>query len=185
MKKITRLLSLDLEMNQPSGNIIQIGACACEIASGEVLDTFCQYITLPGDEQITPFIAGLTGISQAQVDMVGVPIAEGYQNLRNFMQKYDIHFSVVTWGGGDNVELVTQAQAADPNAVGLGRRWIDAKTLYISYRLAIGLDIQSGLAKSMTKMGLVFKGRKHDAVDDAVNTWTMYKTLLKLFNHPE
>jgi inhibitor of KinA sporulation pathway (predicted exonuclease) len=60
-----------------------------------------------------------------------------------------------------------------------GRRWIDTKTVYVTRRLALGLPYQGGLARSMTKLGLAFEGRKHDALDDAINTWRMYYKLVE------
>jgi inhibitor of KinA sporulation pathway (predicted exonuclease) len=37
----------------------------------------------------------------------------------------------------------------------------------------------------MTKLGLAFQGRKHNALDDALNTFTMYRALLAEFRKNE
>jgi inhibitor of KinA sporulation pathway (predicted exonuclease) len=59
-----------------------------------------------------------------------------------------------------------------------GRRWIDCKTLYVSRCFARGEKHQAGLAKAMTKVGLRFDGRKHNAMDDAINTFFLYCKLI-------
>jgi inhibitor of KinA sporulation pathway (predicted exonuclease) len=55
------------------------------------------------------------------------------------------------------------------------------KTLYVAWRMAQGKDISGGLAKAMTKLGLSFRERKHDALDDSLNTFRMYRALLAKF----
>jgi inhibitor of KinA sporulation pathway (predicted exonuclease) len=60
-----------------------------------------------------------------------------------------------------------------------GRRWLDVKTIYQHWRNSKGLSVQAGLAKAMTKMGLTFQGTKHQAPDDALNTFRVYHHLMK------
>jgi len=59
-----------------------------------------------------------------------------------------------------------------------GRRWLDAKTLFVAWRMAQGRELQGGLGRSMTKLGLAFEGRQHNAIDDAENTFRIYRALL-------
>jgi inhibitor of KinA sporulation pathway (predicted exonuclease) len=63
-----------------------------------------------------------------------------------------------------------------------GQHYIDAKNLYQSWKLVHGADhLKGGLARAMTKLGLKFDGRKHNAKDDAYNTFKIYSQLLKEF----
>ena len=55
------------------------------------------------------------------------------------------------------------------------------KAVFQAYRMAKEEKIQAGLAKAMTHLELNFKGKKHRAVDDAVNTFIIYFELLKRF----
>jgi inhibitor of KinA sporulation pathway (predicted exonuclease) len=57
--------------------------------------------------------------------------------------------------------------------------------LYVAWRMAHCRDIAGGLAKAMTKLGLAFQGRKHNALDDALNTFRIYRALLAEFRKPE
>ena len=172
--------SLDLEMNQPSGKIIQIGAVVGNITTGEILEKLC--INVKIDEPVTEYITNLTGITQEDIDN-GVTLLEAYEKLKEMHLKHDSFINSLCWGGGDIVELFKQLNIEDPESTYgvFGRRWIDVKTLFVSWRFANRKPIQGGLAKSMGKVGLSFEGRKHNAMDDALNTFRMYMAMLERF----
>lgn len=178
-KSIDIFTSLDLEMNQPSRKIIQIGACICNIRTGAVLEKISIFVN--PNEHINPAITALTKITQRDVDG-GLSLEEAYRKLQRMHENYGSFVNCITWGGGDSIELLTQLQQENPDFQGwcFGRRWIDAKTIYISWRIANGKQAAGGLAKSMTKVGLAFQGQKHNAMDDAVNTFVFYKKLLEM-----
>jgi DNA polymerase III alpha subunit (gram-positive type) len=166
--------ALDLEMNQPSGKIIQVGACVGDLDSGAILRRFNQIVSL--DEPLNPFITQLTGITEERIAAEGQPLIGVYGALKKFHEQS--FMNPITWGGGDSVELLKQL-GADTGGWPFGRRWIDCKTLFIARQLARGEKMQSGLAKAMTKCGLRFEGKKHDAADDAANTWRLFVRLVK------
>lgn len=172
---------LDLEMNQPSGKIIQIGAVVGDVSSGKIIDKFMTYVN--PDEPITEYITNLTGIKQIHIE--NAPnLNVAYELLKSFHMTNKSFVNPITWGGGDSVEIKQQL-TEDEIALGsgwcFGRRWIDAKTIYQSYRIATKGQVQGGLGKALTRMGLKFEGRKHDALDDAANTFHIYCKLLDLF----
>lgn len=179
MKPIEVFTSLDLEMNQPSGKIIQIGACVGNIRTGQVFEKLSVFVD-PG-EPIAPFITELTKITNDDVRNSGT-LEEAYGKLKRMHQNYDAFVNAITWGGGDSQELGNQLKAENPHFEGwcFGRRWLDTKTLFVSWRFANGQPIQGGLARSMTKVGLKFEGQKHNATDDAINTFRMYIAMLNL-----
>jgi inhibitor of KinA sporulation pathway (predicted exonuclease) len=172
--------SLDLELNK-SGNkttsIIQIGAIVGNLSTGEILERV-NLIVNP-QEPLDPFIIKLTGITQEQVDS-GIPLKEAYSILSNVHTKHGSLRNCVTWGGGDNQELRSQLGLNEQNFI-FGRRWIDVKTIYQSYRMSQDMKIQAGLKKACHNMGLLFKGPAHDALQDAENTFNLYIHLLKKF----
>jgi inhibitor of KinA sporulation pathway (predicted exonuclease) len=173
------LVSLDLEMNQPSGKIIQIGAVLGNVETGEILSEFESKVN-PA-ESLAPAIIALTKITQAEVDQAPLLI-DAYSALSLWLDKYAQLrvLNPVTWGGGDTETLRVQLNM-ELERWPFGRRWIDTKTLYVAWRMAQGKDISGGLARAMTKLGLAFKGQKHNALDDATNTFRMYRALLKQF----
>lgn len=179
---IKNLISLDLEMNQPSEKIIQIGYVIFNPETFKVLKR--QSLIVDPEETLNPFIIELTGITQ---DMVNGECRGGtgdlrsaYSVLRQDINTYDCFRNPVTWGGGDSLELRKQLNMDDESFV-FGRRWIDVKTLYISWAIVNGHKPMGGLAKSMPKLGLKFEGQKHRADDDAYNTMLMYQKLLSFF----
>lgn len=177
-----KLTVLDLEMNQPSGKICQIGAVIGDTITGEIEQRLRIYVN-PG-EPIAPYITELCGITQEQIDAEGVSLTEAYTQLRDWHLKYSDFMNPVTWGGGDNAELLNQLGNDTIADWCFGRRWIDAKTLVVSRMIARDNKIYSGgLASAMKRFGLKFQGRKHDAQDDAENTWKIYYHMLYLIRH--
>jgi inhibitor of KinA sporulation pathway (predicted exonuclease) len=64
-----------------------------------------------------------------------------------------------------------------------GRRFIDVKTVFISYQWANNFKHQAGLANALTKLSLNFQGKKHNAKDDAKNTFLIFHELLRRFKN--
>lgn len=171
-----KITSLDLELNQPSGKIIQIGAVIGDTVTGEVSQRLRVYVD--PKEPLSDFIIELTGISQKHIDEQGVSLKEAYLQLREFHLRHSTFLNPLTWGGGDSQEVFDQLAPEDRAEWPFGRRWVDAKTIYVSECIARGLPVQGGLSKVMTKYNMNFKGRKHDAQDDAENTFKLYHEML-------
>ena len=172
-----KLTCLDLELNQPSGKIIQIGAVIGDTETGEILDRVRLYVD--PDEPISEFITNLCGITQDDIDSYGTSLEEAYFALKKF-HKQSSFINPVTWGGGDSQEIYNQLNDEAKKKWCFGRRWIDAKTLYVSRMIAHDDHVSSsGLGKSMAKLGLEFNGEQHDALNDAENTFKIYYHMLK------
>jgi inhibitor of KinA sporulation pathway (predicted exonuclease) len=169
-------------MNQPSHKIISIGAVVGNITTGEILERF--HVFVNPKEVLNPFIIELTKIKQSDVDQAG-DLANAYLDLKLIHEKHKSFINPITWGGGDSQEIGNQLKQEGYDFDGwcFGRRWIDAKTLFISWRLANGSQVQGGLAKAMTKVGLKFQGQKHNARDDAENTFRMYVKMLGMLKN--
>jgi inhibitor of KinA sporulation pathway (predicted exonuclease) len=175
-------MSLDLELNKPSGKIIQVGVAIGDLITQEILHTYSTYINV--EEILDPFIINLTGIKQSDVDN-GTTLFQVYDELKAIHKAYECFRNPLTWGGGDTQELKKQLCITDDEMFLFGRRWIDVKTIFLTYQIANNQSKQAGLAKALVKMGLQFKGKKHNAVDDAINTFYMYVELLKRFKQKE
>lgn len=172
------MVSLDLELNKQGNHttsIIQIGLCIFNINTRVLIDNACLYVN--SRETLNPFIVNLTGITQTQHDN-GISLLDAYSQVKSICNRYGA-LRMVTWGSGDHETLKKQLNIEHPEWI-FGRGYWDTKKLYQSYRLANQLSIQSGLSKSMAKMGLQFKGRKHNAKDDAINTALMFMRMLEL-----
>jgi len=173
--KDVNIISLDMEFEQPCQTIIQVGVVVGNLKSGEILEEYCEHVKV--DIQISDYIRKLTRIKQEDIDN-GKSLIEIYQDLIRLHEDYNCFRNPLTWGGGDSQEL-RSALKLDDEIFLFGRRWIDVKTVYISYMFSQGKSNRSGLAKSLTKLGMQFKGSKHNAMDDARNTFLIYRELLK------
>jgi inhibitor of KinA sporulation pathway (predicted exonuclease) len=180
MKNIN-LLSLDLELNQPSRSIIQIGATVGNLATGQILEEYSAHINV--GEAIDPFITNLTGIKQAEVDN-GISLYTAYEQLKQLHIKHECknRGCTLTWGIGD-MACLRNALYLDEETFYFGRRFIDVKTVFISYQWANNFKHQAGLANALTKLSLNFQGKKHNAKDDAKNTFLIFHELLRRFKN--
>lgn len=195
---ITNFLSLDLELNQPSDKIIQIGAVAGNIFTGDIVDQLSILVKIDEKLCIDASICDipkLTGITDAMLQKDGISLLAAYEQLANFRVKNNCHRTPMTWGGGDIPALKSQLKDSGLNfseGFGVnkhlpmfcfGRRWIDIKSLYQVYMLMNGNTMQAGLRKAINKMGLTFYGRAHNAQYDAYNTFKVAHLLAsKLIN---
>lgn len=166
-----KVLSLDLEFNQPSGKIIQVGAAIGSLESLKIERTFS--VLVNPEEVLAPEISKLTGISADALVSEGVSLTEAFSALQDFAADDARFLNPVTWGGPDGEELRQQLEASLEGWM-FGRRWIDVKTLHVANNLAFNVDAKGGLARSMLQYGLRFEGRKHNAKDDAINTLRLF-----------
>ena len=174
------LVFLDLEMNQPSNAIIQIGAVVGNIKTGVLVETLSVYIN--AGEVLNPEIIQLTGITQEMVDQ-GVSLMDGYKQLCALQARTEAEMNLLTWGGADGFFLRDQLGKVEDWP--FGRRYDDVKTLFIAHQRANGLPYVGGLTKSMRRLGLKFDGQAHNAIYDALNTFLIYQELLKRLRRPE
>lgn len=181
-------ISLDLEMNQPSGRIIQVGAVIGDIRTGEEMSRFD--VLVNPNEPLSDEIAKLCSFTPAQIESAG-SLQDAYLQLLSWIKTFSdgvghsekhplVQLSPLTWGGGDTETLRSQVEKPVLNWP-FGRRWLDVKTVFTAYQNARGLNCRSGLSKSMTQLGLRFEGLAHRADDDAWNTFRLYHALLSKF----
>jgi len=169
------IISLDIEFEQPSQEIIQVGCVVGNLNSGQILQEYCKHVNI--GKPISEYIQKLTGIRQSDIDN-GTTIYEIYEDLKKLHVEYNCFRNCICWGGGDS-EAIRNALHLDNEIFLFGRRWVDVKTVFISYMWSKGESPRSGLAKSLIRMGMSFNGSKHNAKDDARNTFYIYRKLLQ------
>ena len=182
-------ISIDLEMNndpedesaEDSGlvisDIIQIGACAFDIQTGVILGNFKKYVKLPKDKKLHPKITKLTGITEDDLNTQGTSLYLAYKELEYFINQYDGVFRhSVSWGGDDGKYLLNELInkcSFNEKFIFSPSSYVDVKKVYQIYCMMNNISIRSGLGKSLTRVGLNFIGRQHDALDDSINTARM------------
>jgi inhibitor of KinA sporulation pathway (predicted exonuclease) len=175
-----KLFSLDLELNQPSRKVIQVGACAFSHKTGQIVDRFLIYVN--PYEKLSPEITQLTGIHQKDVDTEGYSVKEAYFLLKKFVEKNKCFKNPIVWGSGTWNDSLCLYQQADPGEANfMGHRVIDAKTIYQSSRLRNWKKVKGGLVTAMEELGLHFEGKNHNALADAINTAKIWIHLTEVF----
>ena len=177
IKSTQKYLALDLELNQPSGKIIQVG-----VAIGSAADKG-KYITkkwyIDPKEPIQEFITGLTGITDRDIRSESWSHAHVAEELGALIKQHNCFINPVTWGGGDSVELLAEFCKNGADFPFFGRRWIDTKTMYTMLMLSRGKNPAGGLSSAMGAYKLQFQGQAHRADVDADNTLRFFFHLLE------
>lgn len=184
IERSQKFLALDLEMNQPSGRICQVG-----IAIGDRNTKFENYIVKkwyidPG-EPIDTFITNLTGITQGDIQSYCVSHATVARELSELIREHNCFINPVTWGGGDSQQLLDEFSRNHAEFPHFGRRWIDVKTWYTYLMLTKFKKPSGGLSSAMGQFKLHFKGLAHRADVDAANTLALFFHLLDRQNRME
>jgi len=174
----SNFLALDLELNQPSSKIIQVG-----VAIGNKSTRFENYIVrkwfIDPQEPISEFINDLTGITDADIRAESYSHEYVARELSELIKEHNTFVNPVTWGGGDSVELLSEFSKNHADFPHFGRRWIDVKTWYTYLMLTRGKAPSGGLASAMGYFKLHFKGKAHRADVDAANTLALFFKLLE------
>lgn len=177
-KPLKNFLALDLELNQPSGRIIQVGVCVGNCAQPESEYTVRKWHIDPG-EPIAAHIVDLTGINDRTISHEAVTHAHAASEIASLIKTQDCFANPVTWGGGDSAELLSEFHARKVDFPHFGRRWIDVKTIHSFLMLAKGKNTTGGLRSAMSAHKLKFLGEPHRADVDAFNTLRFFMFLLR------
>ena len=172
-----KFLALDLELNQPSSKIIQVG-----VAIGDKHTRFEDYVVrkwyIDPQEPINEFINDLTGITDSDIRANAYSHEHVARELSELIREHKVFVNPVTWGGGDSVELLAEFCKNHADFPHFGRRWIDVKTWYTYLMLTRGKAASGGLASAMGYFKMHFKGQAHRADVDAANTLALFFKLL-------
>jgi len=176
-----RFWALDLEMNQPSGTIIQVGVAWTEATSSDV---FYDSVLVNPDEHITDFIENLTGVTNEAITLNGKTRQECWQDVAQLLAGAGVSESgtfkePIVWGVGD---LHTLKSQMNPMAydVSLPHRFFDAKSTCQFELLAAGkapgkLSLGTALKRYEVE-DVIFPA--HDAGVDAANTLKLFLKLM-------
>jgi DNA polymerase III epsilon subunit-like protein len=169
------LIILDLEYNQPSRAIIQIGAVEVVPQSQEIRQLYKEDVN--PHEKIDPYITRLTGITQAQSEHARSlePV------LKDFWTMLHRKSEVVLCGWGDDAPKIIK----DSKKLGLHMPVITQFDLSVLWKLfqlvePVKLPKSGGLKKVMAYYDIPFEGKQHNAYNDARMT---AKVVLAMSEH--
>lgn len=166
-------LSLDLEFNQPSRNIIQVGICIGNIQQSEN-DYIIKKWYVDPREPISEEITKLTGITDTDIVDYAVPMATVATELSDMIKTNKCFVNPITWGGGDSDMLLRVFSDRNIEFPHFGHRWIDVKTITTYLAMALDKKTSGGLSSVMGRYHLSFKGEAHRADVDAFNTLRLF-----------
>lgn len=167
------IISIDLELNQPSGTIIELGYIIANVKSKEI--KVAKSILVNPKETLNQNIINLTGITQNQVDEADTLLA-AYKEMCIDIENLQVSKHPFQWGL-DHFELRNKLTITWEQYI-FRRRAHDIKSFYQLYQMAKpNSKVISGLATSMKQLGLEWDSRygpPHKALADSYNTLLTY-----------
>jgi len=174
---VKNVLVIDLELNQPSERIIELGYVIGNPKSEEILTK--KSIIINPQEILSEEIINLTNISQLTVDN-GKTLQFAYETMVNDVLEHNVLSVIHQWGVGDMFLLREQLQEEAEWI--FGRRFIDVKALSQAHSIIHGVNCYGGLRKMAARLGIkMSQENQHRADYDAENTFLLYSKLSKLF----
>lgn len=169
-----KLIVLDLEMNQPSRKIIQVGAVSVDIHKLDIIPFFSETVN-PG-ELPNSYISKLTGITPEDVK-AGKPLEKALSDFWSKLDLLDAPIRIAAWGDDcqklykDSVKLGVDVPTV---------QMFDLRKLCDFHRIAEAGDIRkgNGLMKMLKNYDLPFEGHHHNAYDDAYMTGKLFLAML-------
>lgn len=172
--------ALDLELNNKNdgstSRIIEVGVAIGSPLRPAEIKKLNWY--LDPQEPITPFISGLTGITEEVIREKAVSHTQVAKELGALIDVYNCFPNPVTWGQGDAQELKNEFSERGIEFRYFGRRIFDVKTIFVYHQMAQGKTPSGGLKKALGAYNLKFEGQPHRAADDACNTLRLFLHLL-------
>lgn len=178
-QKLDKILVVDIEATcwegtKPEGmenDIIEIGACLLDIATGEISDV-AGIMVKPERSMVSPFCTQLTTITQEQVDREGISFREACKILRDKYQSQTRAWA--SFGAYDLKQFQRQGQALNVGYP-FGPSHINVKTLFA---LKKKLNHEEGMAGALEILGIPLEGTHHRGVDDAKNIAKILRWIL-------
>ncbi len=187
LNNLGKKLFLDLEMSMHpyhkdkdfKQEIIQAGYVLVS-ADGEVMETFRGFIRPTRHKKITKRTRKFLGVTQEEID-AGLPYADFYERLKKLVRSH--RPAVIVWGKNDILAL---RESYTINRLPPIRPRIRFVNLLELYKTFYGLKDDVGLLTAYNNHGEGPNDQRHDALDDALMTKTIYERFLEEINalHP-
>ena len=181
-KKLDKIIVVDVEATcwegspppGQEGEIIEIGLCLLEVASGQRSDKQ-SILVRPERSQVSSYCTQLTTLTQEQVEHGITFKAAGSMLQQQYATKHRVWAS---YGDYDRRQFQKQCEAFAVNYP-FGPTHINVKNLFA---LSQGLADEVGMAKALELMKRPLEGVHHRAGDDAWNIAGILAVLLSKFH---
>ena len=173
-KMMDHVIFLDLEMNMVLKEyrdrlyqeIIEIGAVRLDADYNEI-DSFHCYVKPVWNDHIHSRIVQLTGITDENVSG-----ADTFDKAIQEFLKWAGKDPVYCWSDSDEIQVLQESKAKGVE-ISLGD-WRDLQKEFGDY---LSFERQTNLSLALEEAGLVFPGKKHNALDDARATAKLFTEL--------
>ena len=173
----TDLIVFDLELNQPSNSIIEIGAVILN-RHGKLADcAFQTYVSLH-KERLNPEITELTGITEGKL-LHAPDIWEAVKSFRDWGLSYrSSNLTLACWGP-DVWMLQQQCEKWGINFP-FRRSWLDIKTFaHFQNAFREQMPKKGGLGKTANFINVPVHEPRHRALNDAITTARVAEELIR------
>lgn len=159
-----RFIVLDLELNQPSRSIIQVGAVTLDLQK-ETIKPFFDEIADPS-EKLDTFITRLTGITEGNIKDAE-PLRDVLIRFWREFKEAGVANRIAAWG--QDVEWIVEASRSIGVTPPSNLQVYDFKQIVKFFRAARGESVRSGvgLVNVLESLDIPFDGQQHNAYDDA------------------
>ena len=178
--------------NSPNypGEIIEFPVVLMNCDNGEIVDKFHSYVMPMEKSRLSEFCINLTGITQKTVDDSGIPLETVMRMFTKWVdEQCDKHklsvnplvndpsrvpATFVTCSDWDlGVQLLHECRRKGISRPPYLNAWIDLRAAYKRYYMVM----PDGLNGALNARGLMFAGRQHSGIDDAINTSSIHDDL--------
>ena len=177
MTTTRKFLAIDLELNQPSNKIIQVGV-AIGSADQNPKDYIVKKWYIDPGEKIDKFITDLTGITNRDIKSYCVSHDTVARELTELIVEHQPWLNAIVWGYDDAGVLRKEFEQRSVPFKHLGGRWIDLKTIHNFLAFSTDSDPRGDLKTAMSRFDCWFDGEQHRADADAKNTLKFFFHLL-------
>lgn len=181
------IVILDLEMNQPSGTIIEIGAVRF-LRDGGIHPEKFDIIVNPNEtlgtcqtrSKGTISITELTTITQEMIDKA-VQLDVAIQKMHEWTSKESPNFVLAGWGGDPSWLRTEVVNKNIPYP--FRNKSFDIKSMVVIIAALLGKKYKTdGLSSMMKCFNVKFEGTKHRADSDAYNTARLLQAAIVEYN---
>ena len=165
-----------------------------------IIAEFQQYVIPEHNPKLSKFAITLTGITQAQIDTIGVPLKVAIRRFHCWLKDQSIQlnyypdlsekkqrshsqqlpFAICTWSDADlGSTLPRQMDALSLTRTPWFDKWINLKLAYTS----VYKKSNSNLQKCLERIGLKFIGRAHSGLIDSINTASIVLDMINKQNY--
>lgn len=185
-----KYIAVDLENNQPSGRIIQIGAVACDTEDPALITS--EFVVFVDPDERINWDHSLNN-GQTLGELLGDQFQIKHpKHARSRKEALDLFWQWVTnshcgrrifhWGGKDITTVLRESKetgVAVPGHLVV----VDLKTVYRTlYQPALRLPKRSSLESACGEFEVAFSGRAHDALVDATATGSLVHKMYRMLS---